>query len=430
MTRLRVLLASVAVLSLGHTARADDAPADISKPAADTTPAEAPTAPPAAPTTFANGINLAAQIEAGIIGYPDASRGNNRAFGQLFTDHTNQAQLNQVLLTASKVIDPKATDFDWGFKLQGLYGSDARITHFVGELDRTIGDRYQLDVVEANVSLHIPVLTEGGLDFKIGQYVTPLGAETIDPSTNAFYSKSYIFNFGIPLKHTGFYGTLHTTPVLDLWGGLDTGSQTSFGQGQGDNNSAVAGLFGFGLNLMDGALTVLALSHIGSETSYRVVQKANDYLRYENDIVVTYKATDALTLVSEFNYIHDDFADASGGGFAQYAAYALNDTVTLNGRAEVYRDDKGFFVAAFPGNLDFINAERGNAATVLGNSVGKTFGALTFGVTWKPPVPAPIQGLIIRPEIRYDRSLTDAKPYNGFNDQGAFTLGADVIVQF
>ena len=31
-----------------------------------------------------------------------------------------------------------------------------------------------------------------------------LGAETIDPSGNYLYSKSYIFNFGLPLKHTGF----------------------------------------------------------------------------------------------------------------------------------------------------------------------------------------------------------------------------------
>ena len=53
-------------------------------------------------------------------------------FGQLFTDHANQATLNQLLLTANKPLDPKNTDFQWGFKLQGMYGSDARYTQYPG----------------------------------------------------------------------------------------------------------------------------------------------------------------------------------------------------------------------------------------------------------------------------------------------------------
>ncbi len=75
-------------------------------------------------------------------------------FGQLFTDKANQFQLNQILLTAQRAIDSKETGFAVGFKVQLMYGSDARYTHFLGELDRSIGNRYQLDVVEANVSLH------------------------------------------------------------------------------------------------------------------------------------------------------------------------------------------------------------------------------------------------------------------------------------
>jgi len=80
----------------------------------------------------------------------------------------------------------------------------ARYTQFLGELNRVIPDqRYQFDVVEANVLAHLPWLTEGGIDLKVGQYSTPLGYETIDPSTNPFYSHSYIFQFGLPFKHTG-----------------------------------------------------------------------------------------------------------------------------------------------------------------------------------------------------------------------------------
>ena len=58
-------------------------------------------------------------------------------WGQLFTDHANQVQLNQLLLTANKPLDPKNPDYQWGFKVQFMYGSDARYTQFLGELNRS-----------------------------------------------------------------------------------------------------------------------------------------------------------------------------------------------------------------------------------------------------------------------------------------------------
>ena len=79
-------------------------------------------------------------------------------FGQTFTDHANQVQLNQLLLTANKPLDPKNSDYQWGFKAQVMYGSDARYTQFLGELNRVDpNQRYQLDVVEANVLVHTAV---------------------------------------------------------------------------------------------------------------------------------------------------------------------------------------------------------------------------------------------------------------------------------
>jgi hypothetical protein len=54
----------------------------------------------------------------------------------------------------------------------------------MGELDRASTSRYQYDVVEANITVHAPVLTAGGIDLKIGQYSTPLGFEVIEPSAN------------------------------------------------------------------------------------------------------------------------------------------------------------------------------------------------------------------------------------------------------
>jgi len=297
-------------------------------------------------------------------------------------------------------------------------------------------------LVEANVLLHLPVLTEGGIDVKAGQYPTPLGFETIDPSTNPFYSHSYIFNFGLPFKHTGVLTTTHVNSLLDLYLSVDTGVNTSVGP-FGDNNGAVAFLGGFGLNMMDGNLTVLALSHIGPENATRALSpigyNANGYYRYLNDVIVTYKASDKLTLVTEANWIRDDYLgagtagrpkSANGLGLAQYVAYTLTDTLTLNGRAEVFRDDNNVFVAAFPGNYDFVNLQQGLPNTSFAAPHPTTYGEITLGVTYKPSLPAPVTGLILRPEVRYDRSLGDTHPYNRGADNGSFTIASDVVLTF
>ncbi|MDR3536686.1 MAG: outer membrane beta-barrel protein [Acetobacteraceae bacterium] len=437
-------LAPVALPALAQAQTATPA-APAATPPAAATPAAAPAAADAPPPGYwIDGIHLSAQIDAGFNLNP-LRPNNGLNFGQLFTDHANQAQLNQLLLTANKPLDPKDPGLQWGFKVQFMYGSDARYTQFLGELNNVNpGDRYQLDVVEANVLAHLPYLTEGGIDLKLGQYSTPLGYETIDPSTNPFYTHSYIFQFGLPFKHTGGLATVHVNDTLDLYAGVDTGTNTTFGP-LGDENGAAGGIAGFGLNgLMGGNLTVLALSHFGPEQASRVLSpigiNANGQWRYYNDVILTYKASDALTLVTEFNWVRDDYGVGKGAvnafGAAQYASYTLTDTLTLNGRAELWRDDNNFFVASFSGNNDPVRFQQG-LTPVSGIFVAPggstTYGSLTAGVTYKPDVPAPITGLLLRPEIRWDHAMTSNKPFNQGNGNGtndAFTLSADAVLTF
>jgi hypothetical protein len=306
-----------------------------------------------------------------------------------------------------------------------MFGTDARYTHFLGELDLDIKERTQVDIVEAWAFVHAPIITDAGVDVKIGQFVTYLGAETIDPSTNAFYSKSYIFNFGIPLKHTGIMAITHVNPTLDVYTGVDTGVNTSFGDG--DENGSAAFQGGFGLNnLAGGKLTVLALTHMGPEDV-----NDNHHWRFLNDIVATYKATDALTLTTELNYIHEELGNADGYGIAQYISYALNDTLTLNGRAEVWDDEKNFFVAAFPGNRTFVQFERGlpldQPPIFAPSGTGAVqYSEFTLGVTYKPVI-AGTQLFMVRPEVRFDDALNGVKAYNGSTNQ--FTFGLDFVLK-
>lgn len=394
----------------------------------------------AATAKWEDTLKFSAQIEAGGT-YNSSDPNDGRNFGRLFDDKSNGVLLNQLLLTATRPVDASRKGYDVGFKLQFMVGADARYTHFLKEFQNTFTGENQLDLVEGWVQFHTPWLTEGGFDVKLGQYVTLSGAETIDPSTNYLYSHSYLFNFGIPLKHTGVMTVTHVTPSFDLYLGIDSGVNTSLFKG--DNNGRPAFHGGFGFNMNGGALTILATTHIGPEISRNAAPNgllpptvnANKAMRYLNDITAVWKVSDKLTSITDFNFIYDEAVNAgnsaSGYGITQYLVYALNDNFSLVGRAEVWRDENGSFVAQFADNQDFMRALDGQPVvsprTVGGGAT--TYGGFTFGLNIKPALGIPA-ALLIRPEVRYDTSLNGTRPFNDSSDRHMFTAGMDVVFSF
>ncbi|MEY2557610.1 MAG: hypothetical protein QOE34_1035 [Verrucomicrobiota bacterium] len=361
-------------------------------------------------------------FDTGITFNPDSPR-DNQNFGRLFDDRANEPLLNQVTINFERALVPQPGRFDWGFKVQFMYGSDARFTHSLGLFDRAAHQILQPDLVEAYLNLHFPVFTEGGLDLKLGKFVTLEGAETIDPRTNPFYSHTYIFNFGIPFNHTGALFTLYATRWLNLVAGVTRGVNTSID----DNNDAAAFHGGIGLHLNEEKFVVSAATHIGPETP------RNDRdLRYLNTITATWKITGKLTSITDLNYTHDDGADASAYGVAQYLSYAFNEKIAAKIRGELWRDDKGFYVAQFADPRDPFRGLAGEPITDPRTVGGgrTTYGALTIGLDLKPPVPKPLTGLVIRPELRVDHSFSDTRPFNDSGDDTMFTAALDVIVTF
>src|SRR6266851_3818677 len=150
---------------------------------------KAPPKPPA-PASWWDTLTITGHVEAGITANARHTL-NGINFGHLFTDKANRLLLNQALLTIQRPLDPKATGYDFGFKFQAMYGSDARYTHFLGEFDEAIKGRNQFDIVEAHALWHLPWFTSGGMDVKLGQYVTLEGAEVIYAPDNALYTHSY-----------------------------------------------------------------------------------------------------------------------------------------------------------------------------------------------------------------------------------------------
>jgi hypothetical protein len=368
-------------------------------------------------------FKISGWIDSGITFNPDSPQ-SNQNFGRLLDDRANEPLLNQLVINFERALVPQPGQFDWGFKLQFMYGSDARFIHSLGLFDRTANEILQPDLVEAYLNLHFPVVTEGGLDLKLGKFVTLEGAETIDPRTNFFYSHSYIFNFGIPFNHTGALATFHASKLFDLYAGITRGVNASVD----DNNDSPAFDGGVGLNLLDGKLTALASTHIGPETP-----DDNRHNRYLNDLTITAKPTKNCTSITDLNYIYDEAADATGYGIAQYFIYTINDVFSVGLRGEIWRDADGFYVASFAENDDAADLLRGGSVALDPRTVGggkTTYGAVTLGLNIKPPVPKPAVSLVIRPELRFDRALNGTRPFNDSTDRNQFTASIDVIITF
>jgi hypothetical protein len=106
----------------------------------------------------------------------------------------------------------------------------------------------------------------------------------------------------------------------------------------------------------------------------------------------------------------------------------------LGFRAEIWRDAEGFYVAQFRANNDFLHITlQGRAVLFDPSNLGggrTTYLAITGGVTIKPPVPKPLAGLLIRPEIRYDRALTNTTPFKGGTAGDQWLMGFDVVLEF
>jgi hypothetical protein len=404
-----------------------------------------------APAKWSDTLTYGAQFDVGI-SHDGGTGPSGRIFGRLFDDTSDRLQLNQAMLSAARPLDPAATGYDFGFKLQGFYGSDARFTRFTKQfVSLTNSNVNQFDIVEANAQLHAPWLSDGGVDLKFGQYSTPIGTETIDPSANYFYSHSYLFFFSDPLKHTGLLATWHASAMVDLYASIDTGINTGFENfpGHAQNGGPPAFLGGVGVTLNDGALTFLALTHIGTEIPSAAI--ANGLLpksvsvdsasRRIFDLVTTWKASDKLTLINELNYLHDDALDngraAEGWGVAQYASFAASDSLSLVARGEIFRDSQNAFVGQYGNNADYLRSEEGYAPlspyTVTGGPLGSgtTYGALTIGLNWKPSLNLPhLTSLTIRPELREDTALSGGHPFNDGKDRSQTTLSVDAVIAF
>ena len=341
--------------------------------------------------------------------------------GRLFDDEHDEFLLNQIDVTVARTLtadDNAVTGYgdkvNVGFKMEWIYGKDARYIHANGlfdhyndDADAAIDRNEEFDLNQAFAEIGVPV--GNGLLFTVGKFNTPIGYELINPTLNPLFSHSYLFNFAIPFTHTGVTAKYSFNENFSLTGGLVRGWDQSFE----DNNQDPSYLVSAAYNWVPGSggepINFIVTGITGPEQADEV-----DSWRTLVDVIVSTKVSDQLTLGLNADYAYEEEAEqtdegvltgkqAQWYGVATYAKYDISEMFAINARAEWFNDKDN---------------SRG---------IGTNVYEATVGLTIKPFANHEIgSNLVIRPEVRYDYAQEGI--FDGQNDQ--VTVAADVIFTF
>jgi len=250
---------------------------------------------------------------------------NNFNTGRNFDFLHNSFNLNLAKITFEKKNDLKdrlgfRLDIGFGPTLDAVHASDPAGSEVVKHIE------------QAYLSYVAPI--GKGLTVDFGKFVTWNGAEVIETKDNFNYSRSFLFTYAIPYYHMGLRAKYNFNDKVALTGFLVNGWNNFT-----DNNGGKT--FGASLSLNP----TKRLSITQNYTAGPEQPKDNTHWRHLSDTVVTYLASDKLTLMGNFDYGKDTLTNGTSGhwkGFAGYLRYAFTNKLAFAPRFEVFDDHDGF----------------------------------------------------------------------------------------
>jgi len=398
------------------------------KPAEEAKPPEAPAPEPgllmfalgkaglAQPLDKA-GINIYGYIEGGYMhDFSVPGTGHGPTFIG-FNSYKDAATLDKISLNVERTVDPTKKQFDFGFHVEGIWGTDAAFVHSNGLLDSQTG-RYQGDLLQAYVDVTLPDLP---VRIRAGKWIELAGFEHFsaniygafgDPS-KALYSYSYQFLYAEPSTQTGVLATYVANPKWSF----DAGFTRGWNQSVKDANGALDFLGRITFTPSDKTSITFVMTE-GPEfpTGFgHNLPRGDDHDSWTAlDLVATQKITEKLSLGLGIDYVDAPHIPAlpdgakQWGGVAGYVSYAIDPHFTLNTRLEWYRDAADGFSTGAPISANYYEA--------------------TVGVAIKPfPKDKFLSKWLLRPEVRYDRSN---QPLFDSSDKHQLTFSADTLFTF
>ena len=209
-------------------------------------------------------------------------------------------------------------------------------------------------------------LHAGGRDIAIdgGIFVTPLGLEVIESTSNDNYSRSFGFQYAVPLYHAGFRATVPLSSKLQLLGAIvngwnniadDNDGKTAIAQLTWKPTSTLTGIFGFigGSEGMGAYGPVFAPKNQAGINTYvyeaQGIFQATPALKFSG--IVDYGTASGHTFVGTAGGAVITSGGAGGTaqghvsgtwlGLGGYGRYQINSKLALAGRIEQFDDHGG-----------------------------------------------------------------------------------------
>jgi hypothetical protein len=311
-------MAMLGVFAVVATNTAAAAPADA--------PADAPAAAP-----HLSDILVAAGIQ--VTGYVDGTyeylTGSGEFTGgvpsRVFDFRENSFTVHQAAITVA--MQPKE---GFGAVVNLTGGTDAAVIK--SHPDTGGGD---FDVTQAFVQY-----AQGALTIMGGKFVTLANVEVIAETQDTNFSRSILFGYAVPYTNTGIRSAYAFGDRFALTVGVNNGwDQIS------DANTDKTLELGFAWTPSK-SFSVLLNFYVGDEPINYTTREQNTQ-RELVDAIVTYSATDRLTLIVNYDGARQPQAAANGGmaswdGIAGYVNYQWTDQWRSSLRAERFDDREGY----------------------------------------------------------------------------------------
>lgn len=343
---------------------------------------------------------------------------------------------NQYYIVAEKVVEQNDT-INFGFRMDNMFGHDWQFNYEQGFLNGSFPLNHMgYDIPQLYGEVHLPFLTEGGIDVKAGKWYTIAGYEQVPAIARPLLSVPYMFNYGQPFTHVGALTTWHLTDKINLYNGAINGWDRFINE-----RYAWGYIGGFSWVSQDDK-TTLAFTAVWGPNQYPSFLPSNQQIYpggyvnipslaglrnpgyWRNDrtlftTVGTHKWSDKLTQVVETDQGWERAIPGLGSGgangaprsatwfsFGNWFLYEFDPKLTGVWRSEVFWDPQG----------------ARTQQVVNGQFVGDRFYEMTVGMIYKP-----IPNLWIRPEARYDWSQYHPA-YTDGTRKSQFTLAVDAII--
>jgi hypothetical protein len=280
--------------------------------------ASAAQAPATGGTTLFENTELGGLIDAYYAWYSTKQPGLFHSFDTAHNQFT--LSMAEVWLTKAPTADSRA-----GFKVKLNFGPAATAINFA-EPNRDL-----VNVEEGFVSYLVPA--GKGLQFDVGKFVTPAGAEVIEAKDDWNYSRSLLFQNAIPFYHAGVRVTYTASDKVTLMAAAVNGWNNVV-----ENNTGKTVIGSITLK-PTGAFSVVE-NYIGGPEQ----AKNNSDWRHLSDTVVSYTLSPMVSFLGNYDYARESVGGTSvhWQGVAGYAKFQPTKLVAVIPRVEYFDDEAGF----------------------------------------------------------------------------------------